>query len=229
MAGGIAGADVLITAGPTHEYLDDVRFLGNPSTGHMGLEIAEAARKKGAVVTVVIGPNSLMPPPGIHWVEVVSATDMLQAVKERFNENQVFIASAAVSDYRPAFRIEGKEKKGPRKKTLELVKNPDVLKTVTRNRRTDQVIVGFSLEASNMLKNARTKMTAKRCDLMVVNSPGHFGEAREHVWILNKRGVVQEIPPSNKKHIAEQLIKLVDASLRREVLPVAQRFEELKL
>ncbi|MCB9894392.1 MAG: phosphopantothenoylcysteine decarboxylase [Planctomycetes bacterium] len=229
MAGGISGADVLITAGPTYEFLDDVRYLGNPSTGRMGLELAEAARNKGAVVTMVIGPNQLMPPPGIHWIQVVSATEMLQAVKERFDENQVFIASAAVSDYRPTVRLEGKEKKGPKKKTLELIKNPDILKTVTRKRRADQVIVGFSLESDNLLKNARKKMTAKRCDLMVVNSPGHFGDAREHVWILNKRGVVKEIPPSNKKQIAEAVIGLVDATLRREILTVTQRFEELKL
>ena len=91
------------------------------------------------------------------------------------------------------------------------------------------MIVGFSLESSNLLRNGRKKMTAKRCDLMVVNSPGHFGDAREHVWVLNKRGVVKEVPPSNKKAIAEQVIALVDASLRRELLPVTQRFEELKL
>ena len=137
MAGGIEGADVLITAGPTHEYLDDVRYLGNPSTGRMGLELAEAARNRGAIVTMVIGPCQLMPPPGIHWISVTSATEMLAAVKERFDESKVFIASAAVSDYRPAVRVEGKEKKGPKKKTLELIKNPDILKTVTRKRRSD--------------------------------------------------------------------------------------------
>ena len=108
MAGGLEGVEVLITAGPTHEYLDDVRFLGNPSTGRMGLELAEAARAKGALVTVVIGPNNLMPPPGIHWIPVISATDMLEAVKERFSECRVFIAAAAVSDYRPRYRVQGK-------------------------------------------------------------------------------------------------------------------------
>ena len=226
MAGGLDGVEVLITAGPTHEYLDDVRFLGNPSTGRMGVELAEAARAKGAIVTLVIGPTHLSPPPGIHWVPVVSASDMLKAVKERFDDCGVLIAAAAVSDYRPAVRVEGKIKKGSKTKTLDLVKNADVLKTVTRKRRKDQVIVGFSLEATNALKNGRKKMEAKHCDLMVVNGPGHFGEAREHVWILNKRGVVKEVPPSSKRQVAEAIVELVDASLRREVLHVTKRVED---
>lgn len=224
MAGGIAGADVLITAGPTYEFLDDVRYLGNPSTGRMGIELAEAARAKGAIVTLIIGPTHLMPPPGIAWVPVVSAKDMLQAVKERFQDCQVFISSAAVSDYRPSQRADGKEKKGPKKKTLELVKNPDILKTVTGKRRGDQVIVGFSLESRNLLKNARKKLTAKRCDLMVVNTPGHFGENREHVWIINRYGVVKEIPPSNKQRIAKEVIALTDAAIRHEMPTLLERF-----
>lgn len=226
MAGGLAGAEVLITAGPTYEFLDDVRYLGNPSTGRMGIELAEAAREKGAIVTLVVGPTHLMPPPGIAWVPVVSADDMLQAVKERFDDCQAYISSAAVSDYRPAVRIEGKEKKGPKAKTLELLKNPDILKTVTRKRRSDQVIVGFSLEAKDLLKNARKKMKAKRCDLMVVNTPGHFGDAREHVWIINKYGVIKELPPSNKQAVAKEIIAITDATMRREMLPLMERFED---
>jgi phosphopantothenoylcysteine decarboxylase/phosphopantothenate--cysteine ligase len=192
----------------------------------MGLELAEAARKRGAIVTLVMGPTRLMPPPGIAWVAVTSASDMLQAVNERFDACRVLIASAAVADYRPAFRIEGKEKKGPKRKTLELIKNPDILKTVTKRRSHEQVIVGFALESSNLLKNARKKLEAKRCDLMVVNSPGHFGDAREHVWVINKRGVVQEIPPASKRQVGEHVIQLVDMSLRHEMLPTVQRFEE---
>ena len=167
-----------------------------------------------------------MPPPGIAWIPVVSAIDMLEAAKERFDDCQAFISSAAVSDYRPAVRLEGKEKKGPRKKTLELVKNPDVLKTITRKRRADQVIVGFSLESRNLLRNARKKMKAKRCDLMVVNTPGHFGESREHVWIINKHGVIKELPPSNKQTVANEIISITDAAMRREILPLMESFED---
>lgn len=226
MAGGLKDARVLITAGPTWEFLDDVRFLGNPSTGRMGMELAEAARREGAIVSVVCGPNSLPIPPGVHWVNVTSAQDMLEATQERFADCDILIASAAVSDYRPRFRAEGKVKKGPKEITLELVKNPDVLKTVTRKRRTEQVIVGFSLEAANALKNARKKLEAKRCDLMVVNSPGHFGNAREFVRIINKHGLVEEIPPSNKANVAKRIIALAAAVRSRQVLTLVERFAE---
>lgn len=228
MAGKLKDVQVLITAGPTWEFLDDVRFLGNPSTGRMGLELAEAARREGAIVSVVCGPNSLPIPPGVHWVNVTSAQDMLDATQERFAACDVLIASAAVSDYRPRFRAAGKVKKGPKEITLELVKNPDVLKTVTRKRRTDQVVVGFSLEAANALKNARKKLEAKRCDLMVVNSPGHFGDSREFVRIINKHGVVEEVPPSGKAIVAQRIIALASAVRGREVLPLVERFPEVK-
>jgi len=226
MAGGIAGLEVLITGGPTYEFIDDVRYIGNPSTGRMGIELAEAARRRGGVVTLVTGPTHLMPPPGVAWVPVVSASDMLQAVSERFDDCHVFIASAAVSDYRPAYRLEGKEKKGPKKKVLELVKNPDILKTVGRRRRPDQVIAGFSLETSRLLERGRRKLDAKRCDLLVVNTPGHFGDAREQVTVINKYGVVKVIPPSGKQHVADEVIGLIEATLRRDILPLVQRFKD---
>lgn len=225
MAGRLDGAEVLITAGPTYEFLDDVRYLGNPSTGRMGIELAEAAREQGGVVTMVIGPSHLMPPPGVHVINVTSATEMMGAVAERFDECDVFIASAAVSDYRPRYKVEGKIKKGAKKRTLELLKNPDILRTVTKNRRADQVIVGFSLEARNLMRNGRRKLEKKRCDLMVVNTPGHFGEAREIVSILNRHGTVAELPPSGKRDIARKIVELVGRLRRREILPVLTRFD----
>ncbi|MCC7508891.1 MAG: phosphopantothenoylcysteine decarboxylase [Planctomycetes bacterium] len=201
-------ANVLITAGPTHEYLDDVRFLGNPSTGRMGIELARAAKAAGAAVTVVCGPTHLSPPPGIRWIPVVSAQDMLIAAKERFQACDVFIASAAVSDYRPKERFDGKLKKGAKDVTLSLVQNPDILKTLGKKRRDDQVIVGYSLEVKDPLKHGLKKLKAKHCDLMVVNTPGHFGEGSEHVWIINDRGVVAELPPSGKAAVAVKVIEL---------------------
>lgn len=226
MAGPLDGAEVLITAGPTYEFLDDVRYLGNPATGRMGIELAEAAREAGGIVTLVMGPTHLMPPPGVHMIKVVSATDMMEAVAERFEESDVFIASAAVSDYRPRFKKEGKIKKGPKKKTIELLKNPDILRTVTKKRRDDQVIVGFSLEAKNLMRNGRQKLEKKRCDLMVVNTPGHFGEAHEIVWILNRRGTVAELPPSGKRAVAQKIIQLVGKLRRREILQVIEPYDE---
>lgn len=226
MAGPLDGAEVLITAGPTYEFLDDVRYLGNPSTGRMGIELAEAAREAGGIVSVVMGPTHLLPPPGVQVVNVVSATEMMEAVAERFEECDVFIASAAVSDYRPSHKKAGKIKKGPKKKTLELIKNPDILRTVTKKRRDDQVVVGFSLESRNLMRNGRKKLQKKRCDLMVVNTPGHFGEAREIVWVLNKRGTVAELSPSGKRAIARKIIELAGRLRGRETLQVIKPFDE---
>lgn len=201
-------AKVLITAGPTHEYLDDVRFLGNPSTGLMGIELAKAARAAGAEVTVVCGPTHLQPPPGVRWVPVVSARDMLGAVNERFAACEVFIAAAAVGDYRPAERAKGKFKKGAKEFQLKLVQNPDILKTMGRKRRDGQILVGYSLEVKDPLKYGLKKLNAKRCDLMVVNTPGHFGESKEHVWIIDDRGIVDELPPRGKVKVATRVIEL---------------------
>ncbi len=218
----LRGESVLITAGPTHEYLDDVRFLSNPSTGRMGTEIARAAKNAGADVTIVCGPTHLKAEPGIRFVPVISAEEMLEAVDERFDECSVFIATAAVSDYRPAKRVNGKIKKSKREMTLDLVRNPDVLRKMGERRTDEQTIVGFSLESKDLLKNARAKMVKKHCDLMVVNTPGHFGDAREHVSILHSEGVVAEIPPSNKRTIAAQLIALVASYHAGEELNVIE-------
>lgn len=210
---GLRGVRVLITAGPTHEYLDDVRYLGNPSTGRMGMEIARAAIQLGAKATVVCGPSHLKPPPGARLVPVVTADDMLEAVDERFGECDLFVAAAAVSDYRPLKRASGKIKKSRKRTVLELIRNPDVLRQMGKRRRDGQTLVGFSLESTEAIANARRKLALKHCDLMVVNSPGHFGESRERVTVISADGVVAEVPPSSKRRIAEALCALV-ADLR---------------
>ena len=219
-------ANVLITAGPTHEFLDDVRFLGNPSTGRMGIELAKAAKAAGAAVTVVCGPTHLMPPPGVRWIPVVSAQDMLVAAQERFQACDVFIASAAVSDYRPKERFDGKIKKGVKEVTLQLVQNPDILRTLGRKRRDGQVIVGYSLEVREPLKHGLRKLKAKHCDLMVVNTPGHFGEGSEHVWIINDRGLVAELPPSSKAAVALKVIELAATLHAGAAVPHLRGFDE---
>ncbi|MBX3473482.1 MAG: phosphopantothenoylcysteine decarboxylase [Planctomycetes bacterium] len=226
--GDLRGANVLITAGPTHEYLDDVRFIGNPSTGLMGMELARSAQRLGAYATVVCGPTHLQPPPGVAFIPVTSAQQMLEAVSERFDSCDVFIASAAVSDYRPARREVGKIKKGAEQVTVELVLNPDVLKSMGERRRQDQIIVGFSLESANALDNARAKLAAKQCDLMVVNTPAHFGEAKEFVRIINAKGLVAELPPSTKANVAEAVIDLVSRVRVSGRLPVIKPFEKKK-
>lgn len=223
--GDLRGQQVLITAGPTWEYLDEVRFLSNPSTGLMGMELARACQKLGAGVTVVCGPTHLQAPPGIALIPVVSAQEMLEAVSERFEQCDVFIASAAVSDYRPVKREQGKVKKGPEKIVVEFVLNPDVLKAMGARRRDDQIIVGFSLETANEIDNARRKLVEKRCDLMVVNTPQHFGQAKEFVRIINDRGLVAELPPSTKAKVAEAVVDLVAKLNVSSRLPVVKAFD----
>lgn len=205
----LAGVRILVTAGPTHEYIDDVRFIGNPSTGRMGLELARVAQKMGAIVTCVCGPTHLQPPAGVRFVPVISADDMLAAVDERFADCDVFIATAAVSDYRPESRQRGKLKKKKESLELKLVRNPDVLQSMGRRRKEGQKIVGFSLEVDNALDYAREKLEKKNCDVMVVTTPAHFGDSREAVRIINAEGVVAEVPPSSKIELAERICVLL--------------------
>ncbi len=219
-------ARVLITAGPTHEFIDDVRFIGNPSTGRMGIELAIAAKAAGADATVVCGPTHLTPPPGVHWVPVVSAQDMYTATSERFDACDVFIAAAAVADYRPKDRLKGKYKKGPKSIHLELVKTADILASMGKRRQPGQTLVGYSLEVEDPLGHGLQKLRRKRCDLMVVNTPGHFGDAHEHVWIINGQGLVAELPPSGKDIVAATLIDLVARLRRGEELPLMRTHEE---
>ncbi|MBK9975582.1 MAG: phosphopantothenoylcysteine decarboxylase [Planctomycetes bacterium] len=223
--GDLRGLQVLITAGPTWEYLDEVRFLSNPSTGLMGMELARACQKLGGNVTVVCGPTHLQAPPGIALVPVVSAQEMLEAVTERFDHCNVFIASAAVSDYRPARREQGKVKKGAEKMVIEFVLNPDVLKAMGARRRDDQIVIGFSLETANEIENARRKLQEKNCDLMVVNTPQHFGQAKEFVRIISARGLVAELPPSTKTKVAEAVVDLVAKLNVSARLPVVKPFD----
>ncbi|HRJ78826.1 MAG: hypothetical protein HUU03_12650 [Planctomycetaceae bacterium] len=205
----LAGVRLLVTAGPTHEYIDDVRFIGNPSTGRMGLEVARVAQRMGAQVTVVCGPTHLAPPAGVRFVPVISAEDMLAAVDERFGDCDVFIATAAVSDYRPEKRERGKIKKKKDKLALRLIRNPDVLKRMGKRRQPGQYVIGFSLEVDNALDYAREKLERKNCDIMVVTTPAHFGDSREAVRVINAKGVIHEVPPSTKAELAEHLLTLL--------------------
>jgi phosphopantothenoylcysteine decarboxylase/phosphopantothenate--cysteine ligase len=219
-------ANVLITAGPTREFLDDVRFISNPSTGLMGVELANAAKSAGASVSVVCGPTNLQPVQGVHWVPVVSAQDMLGAVSERFDECDVFIASAAVGDYRAKERAQGKVRKGPKQMTIELEKNPDILLRMGKRKQPGQILVGYSLEVENPLKGGRRKLQRKNCDLMVVNTPKHFGDSTEHIRIIDARGLVAELPPSSKAVVAQTVIDLVAKLHAGEVLSLIRGFEQ---
>src|SRR4051812_5343978 len=159
---------VLVTAGPTREMLDPVRFLSNPSSGRMGWAVAEAARDRGARVTLIAGPVELRPPPGVKLVNIVSADDLAREVDAHLDGTRVVIMAAAVSDQRPAARSAQKAKKKPGDETLTLVRTPDVLAGLGA-REQKPLLVGFAAESENVERNAQEKLVRKNLDLIVAN------------------------------------------------------------
>jgi len=195
--GPLAGARVLVTAGPTREFLDPVRFISNPSTGKMGLAIARAARARGAQVTVVLGPVGAVDRSGLEIVDVVSAEDMRDAVLPRLEHTDVLVATAAVSDWRPAHRADQKVKKEDpaADAPLALLRTPDVLALAAERGRglaRRPLIVGFAAETENVVENATAKLLRKGLDLIVANdvsrSDAGFGVDTNSVVIVDRAG-----------------------------------------
>ncbi|MBQ2901661.1 MAG: bifunctional phosphopantothenoylcysteine decarboxylase/phosphopantothenate--cysteine ligase CoaBC [Agathobacter sp.] len=166
----MVGAKVLITAGPTQEALDPVRFITNHSTGKMGYAIAENCMRRGAEVTLVSGPVSIAPPPFVKVINVKSAADMAEAVKACYKDQQIIIKTAAVADYRPAHVADEKIKKKEGDNVLELERTEDILAYLGANRQPGQFICGFSMETENMLENSRAKLERKNVDMIVANN-----------------------------------------------------------
>jgi len=166
----LAGKRVLVTAGPTQEALDPVRFLTNHSTGKMGYAVAAAAMRRGAQVTLVTGPVSIAPPPFVETVPVVSAQEMYEAVTARASEQDIIVMTAAVADYRPAKVAAEKIKKHDGELSVLLTRTPDILGTLGQARRPGQVICGFSMETENMVANSRAKLEKKHIDMIVANN-----------------------------------------------------------
>ena len=165
----LGGLTVLVTAGPTREPLDPVRYLTNRSSGRMGYAAARAARDRGARVVLISGPTALPVPPGVEYVPVVTAAEMAAAVKRHFPESDVLVMAAAVADYRPASAASEKMKKDGRRLTLELVLNEDILRYAGRAKRPDQVVIGFAAETGSPGERALTKAREKGADLIVGN------------------------------------------------------------
>lgn len=200
---------ILVTAGPTEEYLDDVRFLSNPSSGKMGYAVADAARRRGHDVTLVSGPVSLPAPRGVRLVPVVSARDMLRAALRAFPRSRAVVMTAAVSDYAPRRRVAGKIKKDGRGLRLELAPTPDILKRLG-DRKGRRILVGFALEAGDEIRNAREKLKRKRLDAIVANSPKTFRGDRIRATVLLSGGAVLGFPPLTKRAFARRLVRLVE-------------------
>ena len=215
----LAGRTVLVTAGPTREELDPVRFLTNYSSGKMGYAIARAARNRGAQVVLISGPVELPAPQKIELVPVTTAREMHAAVMARSDAADVIIKAAAVADFRPGQRATGKVKKGGAEQmTLELVRNPDILAELGR-KRGQALLVGFAAETGDLLAHARSKLEKKGVDLIVANdvtAPGAgFGRDTNVVWLLDRSGGVEELPCLPKDEVAARLLDRLQAMLQR--------------
>lgn len=202
---------VVVTAGPTREYVDPVRYISNVSSGKMGFEIAAEAARQGCKVTLVAGPVRLETPSGVTRVDVESAREMLAAVRKAFRGADALVMAAAVADWRPARRLAGKWRKkddGTDTAVLELVKNPDVLATVARNKGR-RVVVAFALETGDGERRARRKMARKNADFVVLNDASALNAERSSVTILGRDGSRRALARKPKREIAGALIALV--------------------
>ena len=166
----LAGKKVLVTAGATRERIDPVRFISNHSSGKMGFAVAKAAMLRGAEVTVVAAHTDVEPPMFVNVVKVESAEDMFEAVKERLDDSDIVVKAAAVADYTPVTVADNKIKKSEGDMSIQLKRTTDILGYIGQNRRSDQVICGFSMETENMLENSRKKLAKKNCDMICANS-----------------------------------------------------------
>ena len=208
------GLRVTVTAGPTQESLDPVRYLTNHSTGRMGYAIAREAMLRGAEVTLISGPVSLAPPPFVKVVPVVTAQDMFEAVAAHLNDTDILIKAAAVADYRPAHVAEDKIKKtgADDLNQLALERTQDILGWVAQHRHEGLYVCGFSMETQNMLENSAAKLEKKKLDMVVANNlkvaGAGFGVDTNVVTMITKNGA-QELPLMSKNEVAGQLLSAI--------------------
>jgi phosphopantothenoylcysteine decarboxylase / phosphopantothenate---cysteine ligase len=208
----LAGRTVMVTAGPTREPWDDIRFISNRSTGLMGLSLAREARRRGARVIMVAGPIDTTSLHGVEIIPVESTLDMLTAVKDNISRADILIKAAAPGDFRPAARTRGKVKKDGGIPSLELTRNPDILKEIAQLKK-NRLFIGFAAEADNLLENARAKRAAKHLDLIVANRIGSpteaFGSATNRVWLIDRHDQVDELPLMPKEDVARHILDRV--------------------
>jgi phosphopantothenoylcysteine decarboxylase/phosphopantothenate--cysteine ligase len=213
-SGALKGRRVLITAGPTRERIDPVRFISNRSSGKMGFAVAQAAREAGASVVLVAGPVSLPTPAGVTRIDVESAADMLNAVLRELTGTEVFISTAAVADYRPARAAEQKIKKSAEKLDLAMERTTDVLATVAA-RGDRPFVVGFAAETEAVEQNARAKLMKKNLDMIAANEVGHDKafDCEDNQLIVLSRGSRHELPRADKLTLARGLVALIAQDL----------------
>lgn len=205
-----AGKKVLVTAGPTREPIDPVRFISNPSSGKMGYALARAAAARGGDVVLVSGPSNLKAPAGVRIIRVGTAAEMASAVFENADEADIVIKVAAVSDYRPVAPADHKIKKSADKMVLELEKTEDILAELGRRKRPGQLLIGFAAETEDLEKNAVNKLRAKNLDLIAANKVGHAGSGFEadtnRITLYDINGRRDEMPLMDKDAAAHHLL-----------------------
>ena len=211
---------ILITAGPTIEPLDPVRYLSNYSTGRMGYEIAKAAKKRGYKVILVSGPTSIKPPKGIRFVPVRTAVEMKRAAFKFFKGADCVIMAAAVSDFRPARFCRKKIKKLSKKAlSLRLKRNPDILSGLGRIKGR-RLLVGYSLETDSPVKNAKKKLISKNLDLIVANPAGRgldpFGPGAKDIAIIDRKGNIKTLKGVSKARIARSLLDIIQEEKKQD-------------
>ena len=202
---------VVVTAGPTREYIDPVRYLSNESSGTMGFAIARAAAEAGHRVTLVAGPVHMETPEGVERIDVVSALDMLAALEEVFPSADAIFMAAAVGDFRPAERLGGKWKKkeeGGDGAVLHLVENPDLLATIARDKG-HRTVVAFALETGDGERRAAAKLVRKNADYIVLNGASALNAASSTVTLMNADGVVWKHEDAPKDETARRLVALL--------------------
>lgn len=203
------GKKVLVTAGPTREAIDPVRFISNHSTGKMGYAIARCAMERGAQVTLITGETSIPKPPFVKVISVISAADMFEAVKENMEEADFIIKSAAVADYTPAVVADEKIKKKDGDMSIPLTRTTDILKYVGQNRKAGQVICGFAMETKDLIENATKKLNSKNVDMIVANNlkvaGAGFGTDTNVVTVIKKNGT-KEFPMLTKDEVAKAIL-----------------------
>lgn len=209
----LKGKKILITAGPTYEAIDPVRFIGNHATGKMGFDIAAEAVQQGAEVVLVSGPTSLKPSnSGIKLIRVTNAAEMFEVSSKHFDDSDVFIAAAAVADYKPKNVAQQKIKKSDDAFFIELEKTTDILATLSL-RKKKQLFVGFALETENEIENAKLKIQKKNLDLIVLNSLNDkgagFGQPTNKVTFIDKHFKIEAMPLKSKEEVAKDILNKV--------------------
>ena len=201
---------LLVTAGPTREKIDPIRFISNLSSGRMGYAVAAAAAEAGHEVTLISGPTALPVPPGVTIIDVISAAEMAQAVHAAAPQADVIIMAAAVADYRPAHPAELKMKKGDGSIFLELERTEDILASLGKNRMPEQLLVGFAAETDHLKEHALDKLKRKNLDWIAANSADEsFGRETNRVILFHRSGKSIPLPPGPKTEVARAMLEVI--------------------